>query len=45
MRAQGLGVVVTVGPGSKFAVGDTVSGPWGKLNYAFFSRTSSVDQA
>lgn len=29
MRAMGLGVVVEVGPGSSFKVGDNVSGPWG----------------
>jgi NADPH-dependent curcumin reductase CurA len=33
MRAMGLGVVVAVGPGSKFSVGDVVSGAWGKFNY------------
>ncbi|KAF8227311.1 alcohol dehydrogenase [Tricholoma matsutake] len=34
MRAQGLGVVVVVGPGSKFAAGDTVSGAFGMTEYA-----------
>ena len=29
MRATGLGVVVEVGPGSIFNVGDRVSGSWG----------------
>jgi hypothetical protein len=29
MRAAGLGVVVQAGPGSKFKVGDHVSGAWG----------------
>jgi hypothetical protein len=30
MRAQGLGVVVGVGTGSKFALGDVVNGAFGK---------------
>lgn len=30
MRAQGLGVVVAVGKGSTFQVGDTVKGAWGE---------------
>ncbi|KAF8149958.1 alcohol dehydrogenase [Crassisporium funariophilum] len=34
MRAMGLGVVVDVGSGSKFAVGDHVSGPWGMAEFA-----------
>ena len=29
MRATGLGVVVEVGPGSIFNVGDRVTGSWG----------------
>ena len=29
MRAAGLGVVVEVGPGSTFNVGDRVTGSWG----------------
>ena len=29
MRAAGLGVVVEVGPGSTFEVGDRVTGSWG----------------
>ena len=29
MRATGLGVVVEVGPGSMFNVGDRVTGSWG----------------
>jgi len=29
MRASGLGVVVEVGPGSAFKVGDHVAGSWG----------------
>ena len=29
MRAAGLGVVVEVGPGSRFKVGDHVTGSWG----------------
>ena len=37
MRAQGLGVVVAIGPGSIFAVGDAVSGAWGKFNHTSFS--------
>ena len=39
MRALGLGVVVAVGPESKFSVGDVVSGAWGKFNFVFFSGT------
>ncbi|KAJ2917408.1 hypothetical protein MD484_g3005, partial [Candolleomyces efflorescens] len=34
MRAVGLGVVVQAGPGSKFKVGDYVSGAWGMQEYA-----------
>lgn len=34
MRAGGLGVVVSVGAGSKFKVGDYVSGAWGMQEYA-----------
>ncbi|CAA7267032.1 unnamed protein product [Cyclocybe aegerita] len=34
MRALGLGVVVEAGPGSKFKVGDYVSGTWGMTEYA-----------
>ncbi|KAF9557438.1 alcohol dehydrogenase [Agrocybe pediades] len=34
MRALGLGVVIETGPGSKFSVGDNVSGPWGMTEYA-----------
>ncbi|EAU85415.1 alcohol dehydrogenase [Coprinopsis cinerea okayama7 len=34
MRAAGLGVVVAVGPGSKFQVGDYVSGQWGMREFA-----------
>lgn len=29
MRAQGLGIVLAVGEGSKFKVGDHVTGAWG----------------
>jgi hypothetical protein len=29
MRAAGLGVIVEVGPGSTFEVGDRVTGSWG----------------
>jgi hypothetical protein len=31
MRAAGLGVVVEVGPGSVFNLGDRVTGSWGVL--------------
>lgn len=31
MRAFALGVVIEAGPGSKFKVGDYVSGSWGEL--------------
>jgi len=34
MRATGLGVVVEVGLGSMFNVGDRVTGPWGMTEYA-----------
>ncbi|RDB26209.1 putative NADP-dependent oxidoreductase YfmJ [Hypsizygus marmoreus] len=34
MRGHGLGVVVEVGPGSEFSVGDSVSGAWGMTEYA-----------
>ncbi|KAF9468096.1 alcohol dehydrogenase [Collybia nuda] len=34
MRAQGLGVVIEVGPESTFSVGDLVSGAWGMTEYA-----------
>jgi len=34
MRATGLGVVVEVGPGSRFKVGDHVTGSWGMTEYA-----------
>jgi len=34
MRALGLGVIVEVGPGSQFNVGDNVSGVWGMTEYA-----------
>ncbi|PPQ85379.1 hypothetical protein CVT25_006410 [Psilocybe cyanescens] len=34
MRAMGLGVVIEVGPGSCFKVGDNVSGPWGMTEFA-----------
>ncbi|KXN89105.1 Putative NADP-dependent oxidoreductase YfmJ [Leucoagaricus sp. SymC.cos] len=33
MRAQGLGVVISVGEGSKFKVGDHVTGAWGMTEY------------
>lgn len=32
MRATGLGVVVEVGPGSTFKVGDHVTGSWGAFS-------------
>jgi len=31
MRALGLGVIVEAGPGSRFKVGDNVSGAWGEF--------------
>jgi len=34
MRAQGLGVVILAGPGSKFVAGDVVSGAFGMTEYA-----------
>ncbi|KAJ3506639.1 hypothetical protein NLJ89_g6756 [Agrocybe chaxingu] len=34
MRALGLGVVIEAGPGSRFKVGDYVSGTWGMTEYA-----------
>lgn len=34
MRAQGLAVVIEVGPGSKHTIGETVSGVWGMTEYA-----------
>jgi len=34
MRAEGLGVVVRAGDGSKFKVGDTVKGAFGWTDYA-----------
>ncbi|KAF9484373.1 alcohol dehydrogenase [Pholiota conissans] len=37
MRALGLGVVLETGVGSKFKVGDAVSGPWGMTEYAVMS--------
>jgi len=33
MRAQGLAVIIEVGPGSTHAVGETVSGTWGMTEY------------
>ena len=36
MRAAGLGVVVGVGPGSMFNVGDRVKGSWGVFPFLFF---------
>ena len=36
MRAAGLGVVVRVGPGSMFNVGDRVKGSWGVFPFLFF---------
>lgn len=36
MRALGLGVVIEVGPGSQFKVGDNVSGPWGESSISCF---------
>ena len=32
MRATGLGMVVEVGPGSTFKVGDHVTGSWGAFS-------------
>lgn len=40
MRAQGLGVVIQVGPESAFSVGDLVSGPWGGTASLSFVRRS-----
>ena len=36
MRAAGLGVIVEVGPGSMFNVGDRVKGSWGVFPVFFF---------
>jgi len=36
MRALGLGVIIEVGPGSQFNVGDNVSGIWGGFNTILF---------
>jgi hypothetical protein len=35
MRAAGLGVIVDVGPGSTFEVGDRVTGSWGASIFCF----------
>ncbi|KAG5638779.1 hypothetical protein H0H81_010200 [Sphagnurus paluster] len=43
MRAQGLGVIIQVGPGSKLAVGDTVTGAWGMTEYAVV-KDSAVEK-
>ncbi|KAF8910620.1 alcohol dehydrogenase [Gymnopilus junonius] len=43
MRALGLGVVIETGPGSKFKVGDYVSGPWGWTEYAVM-KDSALDK-
>jgi hypothetical protein len=40
MRAAGLGVVVEVGPGSMFNVGDRVKGSWGA--FPFFKTSVSI---
>jgi hypothetical protein len=37
MRAQCLGVVLEVGEGSMFRIGDHVSGLWGMTEYAVIS--------
>jgi hypothetical protein len=46
MRAQGLGVVIEVGPESNFSVGDPVSGAWGvlSLHLLFTGRAYSYDR-
>jgi hypothetical protein len=41
MRAAGLGVVVEVGPGSMFNVGDRVKGSWGVF-LLFFQSSISI---
>ena len=42
MRAAGLGVIVEVGPGSMFNVGDRVKGSWGVFPVFFFCPSISV---
>jgi hypothetical protein len=42
MRALGLGVVIQTGPGSKFKVGDAVTGPFGIYDL-YYHLVSVVD--
>ncbi|TFK40348.1 alcohol dehydrogenase [Crucibulum laeve] len=37
MRAMGLGIILETGAGSKFKIGDYVSGAWGMTEYAVMS--------
>ena len=42
MRAAALGIVIEVGPGSSFTVGDTVTGTFGKIMFSLVILISQV---